>query len=577
MPPTVTDTPPSLQSGSRLGSLLTYFGKASRDGLASNLGAIAGATVLLAGGPTYVGAFLVVGAVVGMLVHRWRIIIGLHRQIAPTGTYVVSRIVLALSVGLLAPRGDNEDVSIWVAAGVLASLAAAELTLARIARAAIPFAANLPGTRIRNSPVVSPGWVFAANTSALLVCVALALAGAPAPWILVVALLPIPLAALVLGDAVLRITSRMEAERGLAAALDELAPKFALHFDAPASGVYQATMWLPYLDRIGEPYFVILRNPAHFEQVTALTSAPVVVRRDLEDMDSVAVPSLRAAFYVNTAAKNAHFVRYRGMKHIQINHGDSDKAPSYSKAFRVFDYNFVAGQAAIDRFESHGVETLPGSLVIVGRPQVEAIRVDDAPIGLKPEKTVLYAPTWAGFHLDVNYSSLPIGVDIVRALLSKGVRVIFRPHPQTGQNPALAREAERIVRMLESDRAATGRPHVWGDEAGRRMSIIDCFNSADALVTDVSSVAPDFLYSEKPFAITAMVGSSAEFEADFPLARAAYVIEPGAQIEEPLDLLLGSDPLQSVRQQLKSYYLGDIPSERYADAFISAARAHVNG
>jgi len=108
------------------------------------------------------------------------------------------------------------------------------------------------------------------------------------------------------------------------------------------------------------------------------------------------------------------------------------------------------------------------------------------------------------------------------------------------------------------------------------MSIIDCFNSADALVTDVSSVAPDFLFSEKPFAITAMVGTHAEFEADFPLARAAYVIDPEAPFEEQLDFLLGSDPLKPVRQQLKSYYLGDIRSERYADAFISAAKAHLN-
>jgi len=288
----------------------------------------------------------------------------------------------------------------------------------------------------------------------------LALSGAPGPWILTVALLPIPLAAFVLWDAVLRIPNRMEAENGLSEALEELSPKFALHFDAPANAVYQATMWLPYLDRLEEPYFVILRNSAHFEQVTAMTSAPVLLRRDLEDMDAVAVPSLRVAFYVNTAAKNAHFVRYRGMTHIQINHGDSDKAPSYSKSFRVFDYNFVAGQAAIDRFTNHGVAILPGSMVIVGRPQVEAIRVDDVPIALKPAKTVLYAPTWAGFHLDVNYSSLSIGVDIVSALLRRGVRVIFRPHPQTGQNPALAREAERIVRMLESDRSASGRAHV---------------------------------------------------------------------------------------------------------------------
>jgi CDP-glycerol glycerophosphotransferase (TagB/SpsB family) len=31
------------------------------------------------------------------------------------------------------------------------------------------------------------------------------------------------------------------------------------------------------------------------------------------------------------------------------------------------------------------------------------------------------------------------------------------------------------------------------------------FNEVDALISDVSSVIPDFLYSEKPFVLTSMV------------------------------------------------------------------------
>ncbi len=32
------------------------------------------------------------------------------------------------------------------------------------------------------------------------------------------------------------------------------------------------------------------------------------------------------------------------------------------------------------------------------------------------------------------------------------------------------------------------------------MSLMDCINAADALITDISAVASDWLYSEKPFA-----------------------------------------------------------------------------
>ena len=57
-------------------------------------------------------------------------------------------------------------------------------------------------------------------------------------------------------------------------------------------------------------------------------------------------------------------------------------------------------------------------------------------------------------------------------------------------------------------------------------NILDTFNQVDALVSDVSSVIPDFLFSEKPFALTLMAAemTTAEFSADFPLAHAGYLL-----------------------------------------------------
>ena len=62
-------------------------------------------------------------------------------------------------------------------------------------------------------------------------------------------------------------------------------------------------------------------------------------------------------------------------------------------------------------------------------------------------------------------------------------------------------------------------------------SILDTFNQVDALISDVSSVIPDFLYSEKPFALTSMAAetTTAEFLADFPLARAGYLLALGSE------------------------------------------------
>jgi hypothetical protein len=233
----------------------------------------------------------------------------------------------------------------------------------------------------------------------------------------------------------------------------------------------------------------------------------------------------------------------------------------------------VAGQAAIDRFAMHGVDVPPQLFEIVGRPQVADVHVAPPQGQGHPMKTVLYAPTWAGFHTDSAYSSLPIGVRIVSALVERGCDVVYRPHPYTGRTRALEVESARIKELLRKDAEANGRKHVWGERAEQAMSLVDCFNVSDALISDVSSVVPDFLYSEKPFAVCAMLGGLDAFVEGFPIARGGYTIAAdAANLDDVLDRLLGDDPLRPARHSLKTYFLGDIPPEHYVDAFLHAAR-----
>ena len=118
---------------------------------------------------------------------------------------------------------------------------------------------------------------------------------------------------------------------------------------------------------------------------------------------------------------------------------------------------------------------------------------------------------------------------------------------------------------------------MFGTAATEQLSLFDCINRADALISDVSGVASDFLYSGKPFALTNMLGEDAEqYEASFPLAKAAYVIDKdGRQPRRVLDELLDNDPLDAVRGEVKAYYLGDFPPERYADGFVERARSYL--
>src|SRR5690606_31814030 len=121
-------------------------------------------------------------------------------------------------------------------------------------------------------------------------------------------------------------------------------------------------------------------------------------------LDKLITPTLTTAVYVNTASSNQHLVRYAHLRHVQLNHGDSDKIPSHNPAFRLYDRNFVAGQAAVDRFSNAGITVQDDFFRIVGRPQVEdVVEARGVREGRRP--VVLYAPTWLGFHADSHYSS----------------------------------------------------------------------------------------------------------------------------------------------------------------------------
>jgi CDP-glycerol glycerophosphotransferase (TagB/SpsB family) len=100
-----------------------------------------------------------------------------------------------------------------------------------------------------------------------------------------------------------------------------------------------------------------------------------------------------------------------------------------------------------------------------------------------------------------------------------------------------------------------------------RPALYACFNQADLLVSDVSSVVSDFLASGKPYAVANTTGlSEAAFRAAFPTAGAATVLAPDAVgVRELLDAVRqpGPDELAEARAELKRRLLGaDEPSSQ---------------
>lgn len=434
---------------------------------------------------------------------------------------------------------------------------------------------NLPGTEKAKPLPFARGWAGMASALSL---VAMCLGAVLLPESGILQLLfgaaSLAMTGYVLVRGIQRRYVNLLLDAQLPRLLEQLAPRFCVYFGSTVGVSYQLGMWVPYLDRIGEPYIVITRDLKMMRAAAKVTDAPVIYRRTLGSLEDVLVPGLTTAFYVNNAVKNTHLIERRELEHVWLNHGDSEKAACYNPVHGIYDTIFAAGQAGIDRYARHGVTIPREKFEIVGRPQVEGIvrRQDHEGV-----QTVLYAPTWRGPYADTAVYSLPMGVDIVQSLLARGCTVVFRAHPFNYRYPDARAMMRRIRAILRQDAEVTGRNHLFGAAAEQDMGFVECFNVSDAMISDVSAMVSDFLQSTKPFAVVAANTTDEQLHADMPATKSGYVLHGDLDnLDAVLDDLLIRDPLAAQREQVREYYLSDFPAGSYADGFIDAARAHIH-
>jgi CDP-Glycerol:Poly(glycerophosphate) glycerophosphotransferase len=255
---------------------------------------------------------------------------------------------------------------------------------------------------------------------------------------------------------------------------------------------------------------------------------------------------------------------------VYLGHGDSDKGGSASNQLKAYDYAFVAGDAGVDRIR----ETLTwydadARTLKVGRPQL-----DLPTAGLPHEKAggtpgrVLYAPTWEGAQPSVRYGSVTShGPALVRSLLDDGLDVVYRPHPRSGANDSRVREADLALRRLVSDHpSGRGRVDVGGPLA-------QALHEADLLVTDISSLAMEWLPSLKPLVVTTPAAAGLEVPASPLLSAVPRLGADQAPAAAALvRRLLERDDGVAARRALVQHYLGDTTPGAATLRFVSACR-----
>lgn len=337
--------------------------------------------------------------------------------------------------------------------------------------------------------------------------------------------------------------------------------------------LYQLQQWLPALETLNDtrPVALVFRQKAAFKAAQEMTSLPLALAISYPDLtDLYAENDYRVAIYVNNGMRNFQSMADASIIHVHVDHGESDKKSSTSNQLKAYDKVFVAGPAAMDRCEKAlwGIDR--DRLVTVGRPPLDGSFASVLPYD--DRKTVLYAPTWQGENESNNFTSVDVlGPQIVESLLASKVRVVYRPHPRVGfSTDSVMSAADRAIRSMIQVANDQGGLHIVSTE----LSILDIFEDADVLITDVSSVGPDFLYlhTDKGLIVTDRHNDSLRMELESPLGAELGTLTLNSidRLPQMIDDSVNDDVLLTVRRRLKDHYFGANAAGESTGQFIEA-------
>ena len=276
----------------------------------------------------------------------------------------------------------------------------------------------------------------------------------------------------------------------------------AFYYCSGKQELYQLFMWLDVLKKLRIPFFVCVRKVEVYKALTSKGIRSILVP-DLKDLNVISGLGVKRVFYVNNAALNTHMIRYNELTHIQLLHGDSDKPASFNPMSQMYDLLYVAGEAAIDRYYNNGVYIPKRKFVITGRPQLAIL--DNIRIG-KPSsnnwpQVILVCTTWKGNQESSNYSCIDMASEVIGSSLKAGYSVIFRPHPRSFSDKLDRAHISIIEELFENYKFADDQYGLISSDVNKDaiFSVYEYVVSlADIMISDLSSVAHDWVYYSKP-------------------------------------------------------------------------------
>jgi hypothetical protein len=286
-------------------------------------------------------------------------------------------------------------------------------------------------------------------------------------------------------------------------------------------------MWNPVFSENPNSYISITRFTATWWEINEEPNVyPISSINQIEPLFA-RMPNLKAVFYPANNGVNMQAIRNNNLTHVFLGHGDSNKASSANKVFRLYDEVWVAGQAHLDRFKRVPGDYSALKFKVVGQPWMKDW-LNALPDYAVEERTAWgYFPTWRGYYKNTNYSSLDLAKGIADAALeclSKDsigflklhpwssvddvecideIRMSYIPKKVKHVRPELAAGEEQAA--LDLDNSRLKRPDVGTqlrDVLKEPLRFVLCDISAsvtECLYTNV----PIFLYYPRPPALLA--------------------------------------------------------------------------
>lgn len=327
-------------------------------------------------------------------------------------------------------------------------------------------------------------------------------------------------------------------------------PEVIMYVCGVQGGNYQLEQWLKTLEKLHRRVLIVARETFWLESASK-TKLPIAYAKRMIDVERLISPRTKVCLYPANGVKNAHMMRRTELKHIFINHGESDKIVNTSKFLNAYDMWYLAGKMAKERMENAGFNLNNNNYRLIGRPPL-SLKIDN--VFTEPDM-VLYAPTWEGFDDNACYSSIVShGRNLIADLIRNEIPFIFKPHPLTGH---VKKEFKKELFVLENMVKKSDNGTLAKED-----DILDLMNRSSFLVTDISSVMNDYLQTGKPFFVTNPSAMAIEdFNREFKTTQAAYIYETGHEFSTILQKVATFDSMSKVRKEVKESSLGpDTPT-----------------